>query len=38
MKPYVIIPVKLEGDPDTKVLAWSMEERHYKTDPMKSWI
>jgi len=30
MKPYVIIPVKLQGDPDTKVLAWSKEERHYK--------
>ena len=30
MEPYVVIPVKLEGDPDTKVLAWSMEERHYK--------
>lgn len=30
MNPYVIIPVKLEGDPDTKVLAWSKEERHYK--------
>ena len=26
MKPYVVIPVKLEGDPDTKVLAWSKEE------------
>lgn len=30
MKPYVVIPVKLAGDPDTKVLAWSKEERHYK--------
>ena len=30
MEPYVIIPVKLEGDPDTKILAWSKEERHYK--------
>jgi hypothetical protein len=30
MDPYVIIPVKLEGDSDTKVLAWSKEERHYK--------
>jgi hypothetical protein len=30
MEPYVIIPVKLEGDPDTKVLAWSKEERYYK--------
>ena len=30
MKPYVIIPVKLQGDPDTKVLAWYKEERHYK--------
>jgi len=30
MKPYVVIPVKLDGDNDTKVLAWSKEERHYK--------
>jgi len=30
MKPYVVIPVQLEGDDDTKVLAWSKEERHYK--------
>lgn len=30
MKPYVVIPVKLEGDQDTKVLTWSKEERHYK--------
>jgi hypothetical protein len=30
MDPYVIIPVQLEGDNDTKVLAWSKEERHYK--------
>jgi hypothetical protein len=30
MDPYVIIPVKLKGDSDTKVLAWSKEERHYK--------
>jgi len=30
MEPYVVIPVKLQGDNDTKVLAWSKEERHYK--------
>ena len=30
MKPYVVIPVKIEGDNDTKVLAWSKEERFYK--------
>tara|TARA_B100000767_G_scaffold187773_1_gene175126 strand:+ start:1232 stop:2137 length:906 start_codon:yes stop_codon:yes gene_type:complete len=30
MEPYIVIPVKLEGDPDTKVLTWSKEERHYK--------
>ena len=30
MKPYVVIPVKREGDNDTKVLAWSKEERFYK--------
>ena len=30
MSPYVIIPIKLQGENDTKVLAWSKEERHYK--------
>ena len=30
MNPYVIIPIKLQGENETKVLAWSKEERHYK--------
>lgn len=29
MIPYVVIPVKLEGDDDTKILAFSKEERYY---------
>jgi hypothetical protein len=30
MNPYVIIPIKFQGENETKVLAWSKEERHYK--------
>ena len=30
MNPYVIIPIKIQGEDETKVLAWSKEERHYK--------
>ena len=30
MNPYVIIPIKIQGEDETRVLAWSKEERHYK--------
>ena len=30
MEPYVIVPVKIEGSDETKVLTWSIEERNWK--------
>ena len=30
MKPYMIIPVKMEGSENTMVLAWSTEDRNFK--------
>ncbi len=30
MKPYAIIPVKIEGSDKTQVLTWSVEERNWK--------
>ena len=38
MKPYVIVPVKIEGSDETKVLTWSVEERNWKTGQSKNKI